>query len=859
VLTCFPKDVVGSSLLRVVCVLRTQYDKKKQIFFQKMAKKKGKKGKQDARGYSTTAIVTKTIEIPAATNITDSECSDTCFDADNVTVSSTQFARTDINDRECSDQFLDIEKLTVSSIPSANISATNNKTSRAFFKRIENLSDRLLECKFKEDQIRNAISGLVLESNLPSMSNTKSNTSPFNLDDALDWLCSNIPPDDLPPLFRDDSSHNPKPKDASAIEAFLSKPTEKSVPPDRTLMSQSANQLSIHKVNSLKNVEKNATVHENKEWILKKFQFEVDEGGNSNCVQTVTTCPVGPSTSEMRILELERSIDALKADVNDDAANYMRSKFEVKDLRNQLSTLTKQYQKLKASIAKSKTKLDKRLHNSEEDETDYLHLPESESESEIKDSSDLGVGGICTVLDQDITSAVDFVSRISQDHSHEIASNVDLEILKNAIPLIPKGWTGTTPAKELEIWCRRQGFPHPVFSKKLDSNFNLQIKSNPNELKIQIDASFESRDHAQQYLSLVALYRISPDRSLQHVLPPVFADLWKSWHRKKEEVRLIDKAEERNAKDEVIQGLIALIPKQLQVGGGIEAMEIYPQNLDLHHHAPSVVKNVAGSLETQMKTRNNECSQALMLEFETRKSCTAYKTMESSRRQLPIFAYKEEFLDVYFKNRVTVLCAETGAGKTTQIPQFILEQSLTNGRGNEIGIICTQPRRISAISVAERVAEEMCVNIGDIVGYQIKGEASKSRRTKLLYCTTGIILRRLQDDPELSGVTTVILDEVHERSWQIDFLLVALRKLVFSSRSDLKIVLVSQDVSFISIEKVSKINLFSCTTCCRCQRHSMQIYSLHFLTLPLLSKFQVAVFQWKFTILKIFWMQLIMR
>jgi ATP-dependent RNA helicase DHX36 len=131
-----------------------------------------------------------------------------------------------------------------------------------------------------------------------------------------------------------------------------------------------------------------------------------------------------------------------------------------------------------------------------------------------------------------------------------------------------------------------------------------------------------------------------------------------------------------------------------------------------------------------------------------------------------------------------------GAGKTTQCPQFLLEQGLEEGLGDKTSIICTQPRRISALSVAERVAEEMDENIGDHVGYQIRMEARRSKNTRLMFCTTGVILRRLQDDPNLTGVSCVCVDECHERQWQIDFLLIALRKLIQTTRKDLKIVLV---------------------------------------------------------------------
>ena len=96
------------------------------------------------------------------------------------------------------------------------------------------------------------------------------------------------------------------------------------------------------------------------------------------------------------------------------------------------------------------------------------------------------------------------------------------------------------------------------------------------------------------------------------------------------------------------------------------------------------------------------------------------------------------------------------------------------------------------MSVAERVADEMDDTIGGQVGYHIRMEAKKSKHTKLLFCTTGVVLRRLQDDPNLEGVTHVIVDEVHERQWEIDFLLITLRKLLNTTRStDLKVILVS--------------------------------------------------------------------
>ena len=116
---------------------------------------------------------------------------------------------------------------------------------------------------------------------------------------------------------------------------------------------------------------------------------------------------------------------------------------------------------------------------------------------------------------------------------------------------------------------------------------------------------------------------------------------------------------------------------------------------------------------------------------------------------------------------------------------------MLRGQGDLVNILCTQPRRIAAISVAERVAEEMCEPLGKLVGYQIRMEAKRSSSTNLMFCTTGIILRRLQEDSKLEGVSHVVVDEVHERQQQTDVLLVALRRLLQTTRPDLKVILVS--------------------------------------------------------------------
>ena len=195
----------------------------------------------------------------------------------------------------------------------------------------------------------------------------------------------------------------------------------------------------------------------------------------------------------------------------------------------------------------------------------------------------------------------------------------------------------------------------------------------------------------------------------------------------------------------------------------------------------------------------------LQQEFIQRTTRIKYQEMKRIRQNLPISSFREVLLHTIQEHCVTIVCAETGAGKTTQCPQYILEEALQNGYGDEIKIIITQPRRVAATSIAERVAQELCEPttnnttttnnscVGYWVGYQIRLESQYHPiHTKLLFCTTGIVLKRLQDDddPTLHGITHIIIDEVHERQQQIDVLLIAIRYLLATTRPDLKVILV---------------------------------------------------------------------
>ncbi|XP_065487852.1 putative ATP-dependent RNA helicase DHX57 [Caloenas nicobarica] len=200
-------------------------------------------------------------------------------------------------------------------------------------------------------------------------------------------------------------------------------------------------------------------------------------------------------------------------------------------------------------------------------------------------------------------------------------------------------------------------------------------------------------------------------------------------------------------------------------------------------------KKLSKKYDVQAKSLYKE-NVKICTQFRLKKSSRHFQSMLCERQKLPAWQERENILDLLKNHQVLVVSGMTGCGKTTQIPQFILDASLQGSPSNVANIICTQPRRISAISVAERVAKERTERIGLTVGYQIRLESVKSSATRLLYCTTGVLLRRLEGDLTLQGITHVIVDEVHERTEESDFLLLVLKDIMVQ-RPDLRIILMS--------------------------------------------------------------------
>lgn len=198
-------------------------------------------------------------------------------------------------------------------------------------------------------------------------------------------------------------------------------------------------------------------------------------------------------------------------------------------------------------------------------------------------------------------------------------------------------------------------------------------------------------------------------------------------------------------------------------------------------------------------TPGSEKSVSVRAAWEAKQLTSAQQEMTRKREALPAWGTQEAIIRSVNTNQVTIISGETGSGKSTQSVQFVLDDMIKRGLGAAANIICTQPRRISALGLADRVSDERCSSVGDEVGYVIRGESRiKSGSTKITFVTTGVLLRRLQTGSgpngnvasSLADITHVVVDEVHERSLDTDFLLALLRD-VLRYRKDIKVILMS--------------------------------------------------------------------
>jgi HrpA-like RNA helicase len=214
--------------------------------------------------------------------------------------------------------------------------------------------------------------------------------------------------------------------------------------------------------------------------------------------------------------------------------------------------------------------------------------------------------------------------------------------------------------------------------------------------------------------------------------------------------------------------------------------------------AESVLNPPVRSRDIRNPTDQNRRNKTLREAFKVYQESSLDELMRGKREELPINRHRAEILELVSENLYTVVVGATGSGKTTQVPQMFLEAASEAGEGVTCNVIVTQPRRISATSVARRIAVERGEQLGDSVGFIVRHNSAPPREDgSILFCTTGVLLQQLQTNPDQVFDTTshILLDEVHERDILLDFLLVVLKKALkerqAANKSVPKIVLMS--------------------------------------------------------------------
>ncbi|KAJ3196566.1 hypothetical protein HK101_008478 [Irineochytrium annulatum] len=365
---------------------------------------------------------------------------------------------------------------------------------------------------------------------------------------------------------------------------------------------------------------------------------------------------------------------------------------------------------------------------------------------------------------------------------------------------IPPSWTGATPKNMLRDHVTKLGKGIKVkFSRAAATGRGVRCQVRieggnvPGVARTVVMGEAdrcETLKEAEEFVSTLAMFEMSGNLPLYRSLPPAYRDLWMELLEKKEteEGRAAREAEERR------MAFLSSFQTRIEaVATTVKRVASKAKGSDFAEKLAKEIKKVeVDSAE----------SGRLKADLERRMTTAAWQELLVVRKGLPVMAMRDDIVNIIDSNQVVIISGETGSGKSTQIPQFILEHYILTSRGSLAQVLCTQPRRLSALSLASRVSEEIgdgSNRVGDpnsLVGSVVRLDVRTSRSTRLTFLTTGVLLRRLESDPDLAGVSHVVVDECHERGMETDFLLVLLRRalrrrLAAGNESSLKVILMS--------------------------------------------------------------------
>ncbi|TNN58690.1 ATP-dependent RNA helicase DHX29 [Liparis tanakae] len=350
-----------------------------------------------------------------------------------------------------------------------------------------------------------------------------------------------------------------------------------------------------------------------------------------------------------------------------------------------------------------------------------------------------------------------------------------------------RSWTGKSPKQFLIDWVRKNlpKSPAPAFHKVAAGRYwrsKVSVQRTEDVLEVCPTILTEDSMQAQHLAATLALYTMIKGQSVHQLLPPTYRDVWLEWRDSEQQQKEESRTAANKPRDQFISRLLTRLKQQQSqsqdqefdsqgqlglVSAGDEEPEESWENL-----AGLDIGEAGQEPEDKSEKRaRGEGALAASREIlmKLKKSPMANK-LKAEREQLPVFQHRYRVLEALQRHPVVVVAGETGSGKSTQIPQFLLEELLTGGK-----------------------EAKPCNIVSSLCGYQIRMENQSGEWTRLLYCTTGVLLRKLQHDKHLSSLTHIIVDEVHERSVQSDFLLTILKDVVMR-RSDLQLILMSATV-----------------------------------------------------------------
>ncbi|XP_033098056.1 ATP-dependent RNA helicase dhx29-like [Anneissia japonica] len=596
-----------------------------------------------------------------------------------------------------------------------------------------------------------------------------------DLHDALDWLCLNLTDSLLPPGFSAEymvveKKQNPPPQvDEQNKEKELAKLQEE----EKKRKQQ---------VKKEKRPEDNITM---KDWILKYAEGYDDDEEDEDVEKSENVERESDTDPNDRYLELRAKFwdaksEATVAKQSQDLSAQKTIGIKIKQIRDEMCEI----EKLEV--------FDQRLKVEEKTE-DPVQQKKETAVKEGNEENDEPIGAFALFAAAEENAASDSSKPSESEQKKPVLDVRDLSYTRQQ-------WTGKSPKQFLIDWCRKNlpKSPPPKYEKinchggRWKSRVKIDRKSD-GMLNVCPDTLTENAMDAQHLASVLALWTLCPGQSIHQLLPPPYRNVWMEWKDAEIKTKQESKQEKNKPRDDFVTKLVKQLKSVQITEDTISAEEEEEQESWEDKNWDEEVPVI-----TKVKKHARISYDRLRKIYVSRQQSTQFERLLQTRQTLPVFQHKVTILEQIASHPVVVIAGETGSGKSTQVPHFILEHLLlTNDKPGPRNIVCTQPRRISASSLARRVSEEIGENgpgtQDSLCGYQIRLDSKQTTSTCLLYCTTGILLRRLQIDPFLEDVSHVIVDEVHERSVQSDFLLIHLKK-ILKNRSNFKVILMSATV-----------------------------------------------------------------